>query len=316
MLKIPVNLLISIVIPTYNREEILCNTVSALLELSDQFYELIIVDQTQEHLPKTSAFLASLPKKVTIIKLSTPNLPKARNIGSKESRGDVVLFLDDDIKPLSTLIKAHAIHYEDPTIGGVAGRLLSPHGAVKNLDHRYYTSDFSWRYIRFDQDWELQDVLSAPGGNMSFRRGLIIKLGGFDEEFVGNAFREETDFCLKLRNSSYRIIFDPDAAVIHYWNTDGGCDHIRLGNPDFTSYYYYQDFVQNNIYFFLKHVPNLNKPSFIWELYRNHIGNKYNVKKGFTHFFLRHVAFYLGTIRAYLSWRRHIFSINKRSSLT
>ena len=151
---------------------------------------------------------------------------------------------------------------------------------------------------------------------MSFRRDLIISMGGFDEEFVGNAFREETDFCLKLRNSSYRIIFDPDAAVIHYWNTDGGCDHIRLGNPDFTSYYYYQDFVQNNIYFFLKHVPNLNKPSFIWELYRNHIGNKYNVKKGFTHFFLRHVAFYLGTIRAYIAWRRHIFSINIRSSLT
>lgn len=309
------NISVSIVIPTYNREEVLCNTISDLLKLFDQFTELIIVDQTLKHQPETSAFLNRLPKKIRVIKLTTPNLPKARNIGTREATGDIVLFLDDDIKPVSTLIKSHVIHYDDPTIGGVAGRLLSPLGEIKYLDQRYYTSSFSWRFVRFDQDWDLREVDSAPGGNMSFRRDLIIKLGGFDEEFVGNAFREETDFCLKLRDNSYRILFEPKAALIHYWNTDGGCDHIRLGNSDFTSFKYYQDFVQNNVYFFFKHVPTLNNPYLLWELYRNHVGNKYNLQRGLKHLFLRHFAFFIGIIRAYVAWRRHSFLESLRSSV-
>lgn len=296
---------ISIVIPTYQREKVLCSTIKALLELSDQFFELIIVDQTPEHTPETSAFFDALPGNVRVKNLLNPNLPKARNVGSRAANGEVVLFLDDDIKPLPTLIRAHTVHYDDPTIGGVAGRLISPYGEIKNLDPRYYTSPFSWRYVRFDQDWDFREIDSAPGGNMSFRRDLILKMGGFDEEFVGNAFREETDFCLRFRNASHRIVFDPDAAVIHYWKTDGGCDHIRLGNPDTTSFLYYKDFIQNNIYFFFKHVPHFMKFTLLWELYRNHIGNRYNLRRGFKHFLCRHLAFSIGFVRAYKAWRRH-----------
>ena len=311
MLKRFINPSISIVIPTYNREDSLCDTIKALLDFYDQFSDLIIVDQTPEHLPETISFLAGLPEKARIVKPQTANLPEARNIGAREAKGEILLYLDDDIKPMPDLISAHMRHYKDPTIGGVAGRLISPYGEIKELDPSYYTSPFPWRHVRFDQEWDMREVDSSPGGNMSFRRALIFEVGGFDEQFVGNAFREETDFCMRLRKASYRIIFDPEAAVIHYWKTGGGCDHIRLGNPEFTSFLYYQDFVQNNVYFFLKHVPRAMIPDLLWELYRNHIGNKYNLHKGLKHFYYRHVAFCIGFLRAYRAWSRQLYSLVK-----
>jgi GT2 family glycosyltransferase len=305
---------LSIIIPTYNREKTLCNTIRDLLKFGDQYSELIIVDQTHKHLPETSSFLSNLPETIRLIKLPIPNLPKARNVGAKEAKGEILLYLDDDIEPTSTLLKAHMRHYEDPSIGGVAGRLVSPNGEIKKLDPRFYTSLFPWRYVRFDQDWSSREVNYAPGGNMSFRRSLILELGGFDEQFVGNALREETDFCISLRNASYRIIFDPEAAVVHYWKSEGGCDHIRLGNSQLTSFSYYKDFIQNNIYFFLKRVPLPMLPAFIYELYRNHIGNIFNVRRGLKHLYYRHIAFCIGFVRAYKAWRRYNFSGSASSS--
>jgi GT2 family glycosyltransferase len=297
---------LSIVVPTYKREDRLCEALRALLELRDENYEILIVDQTPKHHQKTEAYLSNLPDHVRVLRVHVPNLPAARNLGARDAKADIVLYLDDDIKPLPSLLAAHLRHYQDATVGAVAGRLLSPYAEIKKLDPRYYTSPMPWRYIRFDQQWPIREVETAPGGNMSCRRHLICQIGGFDEQFVGNAFREETDFCLRLRNASYRIVFDPEAALIHYWKTEGGCDHIRFGNPDFTSYGYYQDFVQNNVYFCLKHAPRASMPELIWELYRNHIGNRYNLRRGVKHLFYRHAAFCIGAARGYAAWRHHV----------
>lgn len=298
------NSYISVIIPTYRRDRRLCDTVTTLLNLKQSYLELLIIDQTPAHEQKTEVFLADLPAPARVIKLPTPSLTKARNRGAQQAKGDIILYLDDDIEPLPELFDAHARHYADPTVGGVAGRLLSPHGEIKKLDPRYYTSSFHWRYIRFDQNWGLREVESAPGGNMSFRRDLVFQVGGFDETFVGNAFREETDFCIRLRKLPYRILFDPEAALIHYWQTEGGCDHTRFANSNLISFSYYVDFVQNNFYFLLKHVPPAALTGLVWELYRNHIGNRENLKQGFRHLSLRHTAFCMGITRGFKAWRR------------
>ena len=45
------------------------------------------------------------------------------------------------------------------------------------------------------------DVPTAAGANMSFRRELVERLGGFDERYTANAFRWETDFSLRVIRS-------------------------------------------------------------------------------------------------------------------
>jgi len=269
---------ISVVIPTYNREEILCNTIRDLIQLKDQFDELIIVDQTLRHQSDTELFLSSVPSDVKIIKIPFPNTPNARNVGARAIRSDIVLYLDDDIKPLPSLIKYHLRHYEDQDVGGVAGKVISPDGHKGWLDPRYYSSRYPWLYLRFDQNWDVREVEGASGGNMSFRRELILRLDGFDTHFAGNCYREETDFCLRLRNSGYKIIFDPDASVIHYYESKGGAENFRFGNTNLISFLYYINFFHNNFYFILKHVKRSDLVLFILGLYRAHIANKENLK--------------------------------------
>lgn len=289
---------ISIVIPTYNRETILCNTIRHLLGLRGQWDEIIVVDQTPSHRQETELFLSDLRDAVRLIKVKTPNLPNARNIGAREAKGDVVLFLDDDITPLPSLITSHQRHYADPRAGGVAGKVISSTGQKGVLDSRYYTSPFPWLYLRFDQDWGVCEVESSPGGNMSFRRELILSLGGFDTRFAGNGFREETDFCLRLRNRSYKIIFDPDAAIVHHYAEKGGSENFRFGNPQFISFSYHEDFFHNNLYFFFKNLSPSHWPILTLGLYQAHVANKKQLHRGIAHITLRNLAFITGVLRA------------------
>lgn len=296
------SLAISIVVPTYNREGILCHTIKHLLRYQDQFLELIIVDQTALHSRETESYLSHLNHPVKVIKLKTPNLPNARNIGAREAKGDLVLYLDDDITPLPSLIESHRRHYADPQIGGVAGKVIASTGRIPVLDKRYFTSPFPFLYVRFDQDWGVRQIESAPGGNMSFRRDLIHSVGGFDTSFVGNGFREETDFCLRLRKRSYKIIFDPDAAIVHHYAEKGGAENFRFGNSQLISFSYHEDFFHNNLYFFLKDLPPSHWPALTLGLYQAHVASKQNLSQGIVHVALRNLAFVTGLFRAIRSY--------------
>ena len=65
------------------------------------------------------------------------------------------------------------------------------------------------------------DALS--GANMSFRRKLIKKAGGFSPFYEGNAYRFETDFSLKVKKIGFKIVYDPRAIVFHRRADEGGC---------------------------------------------------------------------------------------------
>jgi GT2 family glycosyltransferase len=67
------------------------------------------------------------------------------------------------------------------------------------------------------------DAHHAQGCNMSFRKDVAIKLGGFDKRFGGSAHLEETDFCVRLIKGGYRMVFDPTAELIHLKDAAGGC---------------------------------------------------------------------------------------------
>ena len=81
---------------------------------------------------------------------------------------------------------------------------------------------------------------------MSFKREILLSTEGFDTRFTGNAFREETDFCLSLIEKGHRLVYRHGPTVKHYAFARGGCrDECHIKD----SYIYYQ----NQTLFFLKH---------------------------------------------------------------
>ena len=115
----------SIIVPTYRRERVLCETIQYLLELSYPHYELLVIDQTRDHDTATEQFIRDCqdrqPDRFRWHFVAKANLPHARNVGAKLARGSYLLYCDDDIIPPENLIEVHMGNLQGPGIGAATG---------------------------------------------------------------------------------------------------------------------------------------------------------------------------------------------------
>lgn len=214
---------VSIVVPTYGREEVLIETITSLMKLAPAASEILIVDQTIQHEDRTTRVLRKLEQDVSIrwIRLQHPSIPRAMNIGLQRARSPYVLFVDDDVVPSSTLVGAHrAAHGEG--IGGVVGQVLQP-GETTSEDSTPVSrsdleADLNFRFNSAKGAW----VRSVIACNFSVERKAALAIGGFDENFVGAAYRFETEFARRLWHNGSKVWFEPAATLRHLRARRGG----------------------------------------------------------------------------------------------
>jgi len=232
----------SVIIPTLNRPEQVYQLANSLM-LLNSLEELIIVDQSPEPNLKLETLSQKDPR-IKIIRSARKGSPHAKNIGAKEAEGDILIFLDDDVEVHGDIINAHIKAYSDPSIGAVGGRVKEEY--VKKIPCRYVGKVrlLSVRVWGHYDCKKRQFIDTTPGGNMSIRKELFQNLGGFDEGFLGNAFFEETDLCLRLKKRGYKILFEPDALISHFRVAFGG------NRVDQINFYFW--FFANNTRLFLK----------------------------------------------------------------
>lgn len=247
--------LISIVIPTYGREEVLCSTLESVLSQDYPAFETIVVDQTQSHSDQTTTFLskAQAAHKIQLHQVTWASLPAARNYAIERSQGDIILFLDDDVELPVGFLQAHAQNYlNNSDIGAVAGRvfdrmkLAESQSAkrIEDLPPEAMDPGIAWYHIDLVHTVKSQQVLTARGCNMSFRRSVFETFGlRFDERFQGSAVREESDFCLRFRKTGLKIWYDPDANLIHLGEETGGCHDISTRSLKYQLTFYHNHFL-------------------------------------------------------------------------
>ncbi|MGB3561386.1 MAG: hormogonium polysaccharide biosynthesis glycosyltransferase HpsN [Geitlerinemataceae cyanobacterium] len=261
---------ISVIIPTYGREEPLRDTISDVLAQDYPDFEILVVDQTSTHQPETQTYLQTLAesKKIEWFRLEWASLPGARNYAIERSKGDIILFIDDDVRMQPNYLQNHAKNYlEKPEIGAVAGRVfdrmkLSDSGGdltIETLSPEAMNPGIAWYHIDLVHTIKPQQVLSARGCNMSFRREVFDKYGlRFDERFRGSAVREESDFCLRFRKTGYMIWYDPEASLIHLGEETGGCHDISTRSIQYQITFYHNHFLMG--------LKNLT-PSQCWQFF-------------------------------------------------
>ncbi|WP_353932457.1 hormogonium polysaccharide biosynthesis glycosyltransferase HpsN [Okeanomitos corallinicola TIOX110] len=247
--------LISVVIPTYRREKLLQDSIVDVLKQDYPDFEVLVVDQTQTHEPETQAFLdkMSASGKIKLFKLDWASLPGARNYGVRRSSGEIILFIDDDVQLTPGFLAAHAKNYvENPEIGAVAGRVfdrmkLGDSGGeleIEYLPPEAMDPGIAWYHIDLVHTTKPQQVLTARGCNMSFRRDVFTKYGiKFDERFRGSAVREESDFCLRFRQTGYKIWYDPESYLVHLGEETGGCHDISMRSLKYQITFYHNHFL-------------------------------------------------------------------------
>lgn len=246
------NMKISIVIPTYNRPGLALGLAREIRKYEPRA-EIIVVDQStvKENPEKIKAL------SIKYIDDNKVNTSTAKNVGLAKATGDIVFFFDDDIEITSQTINAHLNEYENSGVMGVAGRVINDGEKVPRTTNveTGKTNRFLTTFIGNFWGTKRQVVKFPYGCNMSFRRAILKKLGGFDEKITPPGF-EEYDLGLRVTVKG-KMIFSPGALVYHHRATTGG---NRLGRPDWFKKYYW-----NYGRMVAKHVP---LPDSIYSLIR------------------------------------------------
>ncbi|HEY8468970.1 MAG TPA: glycosyltransferase [Longimicrobiales bacterium] len=212
---------VSIVIPTHNRCEALRRTLDALARqtVPAEAMEVIVVadgctDGTttwlREHRP---------PYRLRCVELPGSGPAAARNAGAAAATGEILLFLDDDIEPAPGLVAAHLRSHE----GSVDVVAIGP--CPPFLPGR---QDF-WRVLVRRWWFDLFTAMAEPGhrftyrdvltGNLSLRRTLFQRIGGFDPTFPDPS-HEDWEFGIRLLKADARLTCVPDAVAWHHDRTD------------------------------------------------------------------------------------------------
>ena len=264
---------LDIVIPSYQRGHVLLDTIEYLRIQINDYTSLIIVDQTVYNEGDGVANkLQTLSEQGEInwIREDKPSIPNAMNIGLLAAESDIVLFLDDDIIPAGNLISEHLAAYSDPSIVASVGQVLQPNEQPKNINFPQSSESLD----EFDADLSFpfystakQYIQNCMAGNLSVDRKAAIACGGFDANFVGVAYRFETEFCRRLlRHSQARCLFFPAASIQHLKVPSGG---TRSNAKNFMSSIM-PDHSVGEYYFVLRETKGLRR---LYYLLRRYLGS-------------------------------------------
>ena len=249
--------LVSIIVPTYHRKASLMRLLTSIATHVDRKQaELIIAEQEENNSAAYKSFTNAHGIPFTYIYLTQRSTPHAMNAGVAKSRGKFMLFLDDDVTVTKNFIRHHLNNFTDKRVAATVGRLITDGQPVEpkrrdtgRVNRLGQVSDgFSSRHR--------QDVDTVIGANTMWRKDIFLRLGGFDERFVGNALRFESDLSLRAKNAGYRVVFEPEALVHHHREPTGGARKTE----GFISWY--ADYFRNETLFFVKNRPILWLPVF------------------------------------------------------
>jgi GT2 family glycosyltransferase len=230
---------VTIAIPTYRRGGILVATIRRLLDLPSPAAEIVVADQTERHAANDEALLAAWADRGAIrwFRLPSPSIPHAMNEALLHATAPLVLFLDDDIEPASDLAAAHAACFDDQSIWATVGQILQPGESPVVVSRPPDDLEF-----RFNHD-RPELVTNVMAGNLCVRRDRAVRAGGFDENYIGAAYRFESDFALRLTAAGGRIRFEPRASLRHLQLATGGLraygDHRSSASPAHSAGDYY-----------------------------------------------------------------------------
>ncbi|MBV8820902.1 MAG: glycosyltransferase [Acidobacteriaceae bacterium] len=143
------------------------------------------------------------------------------NRGAQASNGDVLVFLNDDVEPLSAdWLKELSAQLQRPEVGIVGARLLYPSGAIQHAGMAIGMMDGAGHPQRGTMGrgfwpWAqiTRNVSAVTGACLAIRRTTFEKLGGFDLRFPVNY--NDVDLCLRARQNGYEVICETNAVLRH-----------------------------------------------------------------------------------------------------
>jgi GT2 family glycosyltransferase len=158
----------------------------------------------------------------------------ARNAGADEARGEILIFLDDDMQVVPELVERHASHHPPGSRLCVLGAAPIEVNRASPRAARYAQAKFDDHLERLADPAHLELPQSFYSGNTSIRGEVLREVGGFDESFsrYGN---EDVELSLRLRAAGVGLRYDPHALARQEYGKDlAGLlrDSVAIGSTE------------------------------------------------------------------------------------
>lgn len=249
----------SVIIPTKDRPEDFFECIDSILKQDHLPEEIIIIDQSTTPVggKPVKAKLASLPSPPDLIYLYAPELdglPQARNLGVSKSSGEIIMFLDDDVKLqesyLSEILGAFSTTPQAIGLGGI----IKPRPALGQalLARIFYHGPFKGEreiltiqhdFLKKSGFQNLIPVNYISGCNMSFRRSIFDNFK-FDERLKKDALGEDMVFSY-LISQNHKLFVSPKTYVFHKGSV---ADRLKIEKRKEAQIFFY-------FYFFTEYLP-------------------------------------------------------------
>ena len=204
---------VSIIVPVYNEEKVVTESIKSLLDLNYSNYEIIIVNDGSTDNTKnvTEALVGYQKGRLSDIKVSLINKPnggkaQALNAGIKYSKAEIVLCMDGDSQLAPDSIKVAVRHFSNPEIGAVAGnvKVINRGKLLTDLQALEYIEGLNM--ARSAQSFvNLVNIIPGPIG--LFRKKAIEEAGFYSSD----TFAEDADLTLKILANGWKIYYEPNS---------------------------------------------------------------------------------------------------------
>ena len=269
--------LVSIIIPTKNNYKLLKKCISSIKrKTSYKKYEIIVVDNNSTD-NEVKNYYKSLPYQVFNYEDSF-NFSKISNLGAAHAKGELFLFLNDDTQILNNdWLDELVTLCTQKDVGAVGPKLVLnddtiQHAGISFLDtgagfHPFQNINASSHYM-FNLLNLIRECSSVTGACLITKKELFNKVNGFDENY--DLYYGDADFCLKLIDEGYKILYTPFSKVLH----DGSSSIKDIIKQDTLSEHKSHYTVENHSHFISKW-PHLKYGD---PFYSSNLGWDYSIK--------------------------------------
>lgn len=223
---------VSIIIVSWNARELLIACLMSIHEEELAGMEIIVVDNGSTD-GSAEAVEELFPDVVLIRSEENLGFAKANNIGIRASTGRYVCLINSDVVVLDDCIgQLREYLTSNPDAGLVCPRVLNPDMTLQPTLRRFPSlkgamlSAIGLDSMNFMPHDEIVEAEAVSGCFMMLRRDAVNEIGLLDERFF--FYSEDKDWCKRLSNAGWKIIFFPKAKAIHYGGQSSAAAPVRF----------------------------------------------------------------------------------------
>jgi GT2 family glycosyltransferase len=227
---------VTAVVPSTGRRDLLEPCIEGLLTQTryDALEVVVAVDESARHDRATHRFLKELSARrhlsVHVYPERPFNFARTVNEAVEPTSSPLVLVLNDDTEVVSEdWLDAMVGYAQEERVGAVGGKLTYADGTIhsagmlvgaRSIAESRYHRRAAWINGYANRARLPQDVTAVTGTCMLVRREAFDEVGGLDVSFP--VAYNDVDFCLKLRRAGWRIVYVPDAVLVHHGSASFG----------------------------------------------------------------------------------------------